>query len=309
MAAAPPSKVEKKGRIANATSTRANVSSHYPLRVVLDGKAGGNALVQAEQPWGDAQLAGLYDAFVFGADLPMYLELARAQGRRVLEVASGSGRVLVPLVRAGFDVVGIDVSPHMLALARAKLAEVDGAVGQAELIQADMRDFRVASALMGGGFDLAILAVKSFAYLTERADQLRTLSNVADHLRPGGLLAIDLMHVQPDWIGAADGAMRADLVQQVPDRGSVLSRVESVVTTDLARQVRVIRSVYELVDDRGVVIAKRFVEWPYRWTHRFEAEHLLERAGFAIEALYGGYQREPFTSSCATMMFVARKLG
>ena len=37
------------------------------------------------------------------------------------------------------------------------------------------------------------------------------------------------------------------------------------------------------------MVAKRFVEWPYRWTHRFEAEHLLERAGFAIEAVYGGY--------------------
>src|ERR1051325_6191658 len=78
------------------------------MSVVHDGTARHGALVRADQPWGDAQLAGLYDAFVFDGDLPLYFELARAQGRRVLEIACGSGRVLAPLARAGFEVVGID---------------------------------------------------------------------------------------------------------------------------------------------------------------------------------------------------------
>jgi hypothetical protein len=54
-------------------------------------------------------------------------------------------------------------------------------------------------------------------------------------------------------------------------------------------------------------VTKRFVEWPYRWTYRFEAEHLLERAGFIVEGLYGGYQREAFTSSSPAMVFLARR--
>src|ERR1700720_639537 len=99
------------------------------------------ALVQAPHPWGDAQLASLYDVFGFHDDLPMYLDLARAQGRRVLEIACGSGRGLVPLARAGFDVVGLDISPHMLALARAKLDTEPAASPHARLVQADMRDF------------------------------------------------------------------------------------------------------------------------------------------------------------------------
>jgi SAM-dependent methyltransferase len=260
------------------------------------------ALVQAEQPWADAQLAGLYDVFAFDGDLPLYLELARDQGGRVLEVACGSGRVLVPLVRGGSDVIGVDISPHMLDLARAKLDAEAGMKGSARLVQADMREFE----LPERDLDLAIVAVKSVAYLTERADQLRCLSRIAAHLRPGGLLAIDFMHPRPDWVGAATGSMRDDLLQRVPSRGFTLSRVESVVSTDLARQVRVIRSIYELIDDRGAVIEKRFVEWPYRWTYRFEAEHLLERAGFVVEAVYGGYQREPFVSDSAAMLFLAR---
>jgi SAM-dependent methyltransferase len=262
----------------------------------------GSAVVQAEQPWGDAQLATLYDVFGFDDDLPLYLDLARAQGTRVLEVACGSGRVLVPLARAGFDIVGVDISPHMLALTRAKLDAEPAAPLAARLVQADMRDFRLETT----GFDLAIAAVKSLAYLTERDDQLRCLKTIATHLRPGGVLAIDFLHPRPDWVSAASGSMRDDLLQHVPERGYTLSRVESVVSNDLARQVRVIRSAYEMVDDRGTVIGKRFVEWPYRWTYRFEAEHLLERAGFAIEGVYGGYRREPFTSDSDAMVFIAR---
>jgi SAM-dependent methyltransferase len=263
----------------------------------------GGAVVRAEQPWGDAQLASWYDAFVFDGDLPLYVELAAAQGKRVLEVACGSGRVLVPLVRARFDVVGIDASPHMLALAREKLDAERDAAGIARLVLADMRAF----SLDEKAFDLAILAAKSFAYLTERSDQLSCLCSIAEHLRPGGLLAIDFLHPRPDWLGAKRGELRDDLLAHVPEGGFTLSRVESVVSTDLARQVRVIRSAYEVIDDHGSVVAKRFVEWPYRWTHRFEAEHLLERAGFVVEAAYGGYQRQPFTSGSETMVFLARK--
>jgi len=273
--------------------------------VLRDGVAISGTRVQAEQPWADARLARLYDAFPFEADLPLYLELARTQGRRVLEVACGTGRVVVPLARAGFDVVGIDASAHMLAVAREKLDAEPELSALAGLVHADMRDFRLAEE---APFDLAVVAVKSFAYLTERQDQLRCLQAIAGHLRPGGLLAIDLLNPQPEWLGAARGSMRDDLLHQSADgRGITLWRVESVVSTDLARQVRTIRSVYECIDDRGSVFEKRFVDWPYRWTYRFEAEHLLERAGFAIEDLFGGYAGEPFTSNSDAMIFLARK--
>jgi SAM-dependent methyltransferase len=265
-----------------------------------DGPLHAGALLRADHPWGDAQLARLYDVFPFQDDLPLYLDLARRQGKRVLEVACGSGRALVPLVRAGCEAVGIDLSPHMLALARSKL---DAAGLDAQLVEADMRTF----ALQRADFDLAIVAVKSFAYLTEAADQLACLRAIHAHLRPGGLLAIDLMHPRLEWLSAPSGSVRDDLLQHVPERGVTLSRVESVVATDLARQVRTIRSIYETVDDAGHVVEKRFVEWPYRWIYRFEAEHLLQRAGFEVEAVYGGYQREPFTSESRTMLFVATK--
>ena len=261
---------------------------------------GAIAVVRADHPWLDARLASLYDAFVFEDDLPFYLELAKQQGGRVLEVGCGSGRLVLPLVLAGCEVQGIDVSAPMLAIARDKLQAKSV---QADLVQADMRSF----ALECHDFDLAIMAVKSLAYVSEAQDQLRCLESIYAHLRPGGLLAIDLMHPRPEWLAATRGSLRDDLLQNVAEHGFTFSRVESVVSTDLARQLRVIRSIYEVIDDRGAILEKRFVEWTYRWTHRFEVEHMLARAGFSVEAVYGGYRREPFTSDSAIMMFLARK--
>src|SRR5581483_3257093 len=226
--------------------------------------ASSEALLRAEHPWSDAFLASLYDLFPFEADLPFYQELAAAQGGRVLELACGSGRVLVPLVRAGHQVTGLDASPAMLALAREKLAAAGLAdSGRARLVQGDMRELALDEA-----FDVALIAVKSLAYLTQRADQQRALAGIAHHLRPGGLLALDLMHPSPAWLMQPPGSLHQDLVQHIPERGLTLARTETVVSTDLAAQVRVIRSAYELVTDDGAV-TKRFVEWPYRYLYRF----------------------------------------
>jgi SAM-dependent methyltransferase len=257
--------------------------------------------VRPGQPWDDQQLARLYDAFAFDGDLAFYRDLARRQGGRVLEVGCGTGRVLLPLVRAGCDVTGIDASPHMLALLHDKLENAPPGASKARLVEADMRDFRIE----GAPFDLAIIAVKTFTYLLERADQQRCLQTVADHLRPGGVLALDLLHPTPAWVGEPIGQLRQDLIATGED-GVTVSRVESVVEVDLAAQVRVIRSAYEVVDAHGSVVQKRFVEWPYRWTHRFEAELLLERSGLEIEAVYGGYAGERLTSESRAMLFVTR---
>jgi SAM-dependent methyltransferase len=260
-----------------------------------------SALVRADHPFMDAQIANLYDVFPFAADLPLYRRLAAAQGGRVLEVACGSGRVLLPLVEAGNRVVGLDASPHMLALARTKLRGLDAGVS-ARLVQGDMRDFD-----LGETFDLAIIATRSFAYLLDRIDQAEALACIARHLRPGGLLVFDLLHPRPAWVSAPPGSLRQDLTAYAARFDAIVSRTETMVETDLARQVRIIRSAYEIVAADGAV-TKRFVEWPYRYTYRFEAEHLLERAGFTIEAVLGDYQEQsPFHSDSNVMVFLARR--
>lgn len=261
----------------------------------------GSPLIRAEQPFGDRELARLYDAFPFDDDLELYREMAVEQGGDVLEVACGSGRLLVPLVRAGLRVHGIDASPAMLTLADEKLQhETPEARERARLEEADMRTFA-----LGRRFDLALLAVKSFAYLGRRRDQQEMLACVAAHLRPGGLLVLDLLNPSPTWLLEPPGSVRQDLCATLDD-GTVVMRTETVVGTDRAAQLRTVRSVYDVVSPEGNV-SRRMVEWPFRYTYRFEAELLLEGAGLEVEAVHGGYRREPFTSESTVLLLVAQK--
>ena len=261
-------------------------------------------LVRVDQPWADADLARIYDTLssVYEEDLAWYHELAASQGERVLELACGSGRVLLPLARAGHQVTGLDVSPHMLALAREKLQAAGPAVAaRVRPVEGPMQTFA-----LNETFDLAIIAARSFAYLITREDQQRTLAAVARHLRPGGLLALDLRNPDPAWLLEPSGSLRQDVVQYDGERRVTIARTETVVSTDLSSQVRVIRSAYEVVADDGRV-TKRFVEWPYRYTYRFEAELLLEQAGFQVIGAYGGYQRQPFTSESQWLVLLAER--
>src|SRR5271168_1433907 len=93
-----------------------------------------------------------YDAFTREAhdngpakgDLAFYIQCAREFGGPVLELATGTGRVLWPIAAAGFEIVGIDTSDGMLALARAKAAiETSETSGRVRLHQMDMTSFHL----------------------------------------------------------------------------------------------------------------------------------------------------------------------
>lgn len=257
-------------------------------------------LARRDQPWTDTELARLYDAFPFDADLPLHLDVVERTGDRVLEVGCGTGRLLLPLARAGARLVGVDASPAMLALAEAKLGGAGEDVrSRVRLVEADMRTLA-----LDEEFDVALLPVKTFAYLTSRDDQLAALSAIAGHLRSGGRLVLDLLNPAPAWLAQPAGSVRQDVTGQVDD--VVVTRTETAVSTDLATQVRVLRSAYEVIGPDGSV-RKRIVEWPFRWTYRFEAEHLLERAGLEVECVYGGYAGEAFGSGSSALVLVARR--
>lgn len=102
-------------------------------------------------------------------------------GRRMLDIACGTGKSFLPFVRRGYEVTACDISPEMLARARAK---ADGAV---RLIVADMRELGSI-----GTFDLVTCLDEPLNYLLEPDEVERCFASVARNLRPGGLLVFDL---------------------------------------------------------------------------------------------------------------------
>lgn len=130
-----------------------------------------------------------YD-LVFGEDTLLettFLEqvvsrYGRSRGRRVLEPACGSGRLVAELASRGWRVTGFDRNVHMLRFARARL----GRRGlRATLFEADMASFETP-----GRFDLAHCLVSTFKYLHPEAVALQHLRRVAAALRPGGVYVL-----------------------------------------------------------------------------------------------------------------------
>jgi SAM-dependent methyltransferase len=146
-------------------------------------------------PATDAALARLYDLDLVDdpGDLDLYLALAGRTGGPILELAAGSGRVALPLARAGYEVTAIDIDPAMLARTRRKLEEIaktePGVADRIHLVEGDL----VGLELPGSPrFGLAVFALNSILLLDSRDKQRAALETMARHLAPGGLAVVDV---------------------------------------------------------------------------------------------------------------------
>jgi SAM-dependent methyltransferase len=231
----------------------------------------------------------------------MYLAHARTASGEILDAACGTGRVLVPLVEAGHRVTGVDSSQAMLRLARSKLTAVRLS-RKARLIEADLRTFE-----LGREFGLALVALGSFHHLLTTGDQRAALASLAAHLRPGGLLVLDLVNPAPDWLSAADGVLVHQMTASFPDAGG-----PERLTKLVARQSRLETQsdhqllMYDRIGPDGT-LTRRVFEMEFRYVSRYEAELLLDEAGFRVIGLYGSYGMEHYAAGSLRMIFVAEK--
>ena len=118
----------------------------------------------------------------FTEDIPFYVEEASRAEPPVLELACGTGRVLIPVAQAGVRVVGLDASPAMVQACRHKVAELaEGVRARITLVDADMRDFA-----FDERFGLVYCPFRAFLHLMTTEDQIAALRNIHAHLRDGG---------------------------------------------------------------------------------------------------------------------------
>lgn len=122
-------------------------------------------------------------------DTAFYKNLALRYGGPVLELGCGTGRILLEIAREGLEVTGIDSSNAMLDRLTAKLqaepAEVKRCVRwrRADMTRFDLPD----------RFRLAVIPFRGFQHLLSREAQLECLKQVLQHLKPGGILALDVI--------------------------------------------------------------------------------------------------------------------
>ena len=103
----------------------------------------------------------------FDEDLDMYRNFAELCGGKILELACGSGRLLLPLAREGYTLTGVDTSTGMLEIARLAL-EKEGLAARCQLVQQDMCSLQLQEK-----FRMAMVALGSFGHITTRLQQQR----------------------------------------------------------------------------------------------------------------------------------------
>ena len=223
--------------------------------------------MSAYDPW-----AEIYDewSIPMTEDVPFYVELARDADGPVVELAVGTGRVAAEVAGAtGRRVIGIDSSPAMLEHARARDADLDLRLG-------DMRDLALDEPAA-----LVYCPARSLLHLPTWSDRRRVFERVAVSLRPGGRFAWNAF--------AFDHAIAMRLDGQ---------RLPAPVPHTLR---------YAVGDNRIDMTLDSGDEISLWWATKNEWLGLVDVAGLEVEALYGGFSREPFTHESREYVFVARK--
>ena len=226
------------------------------------------------------EIAAFYDPWSRSVteDVGFYVDEALASGGPVVELAVGTGRIAVPIAKAGIAVIGVDASPGMLAMARAAAAEAD--VAQlVDLRLGDLREPPVTERV-----PLVICPFRSLLHMETEDEKLRALRAARSLLEPGGSFVFDVFSPSRQDIEETDGRW-------------------------LEREPGIFERADWNEDSRTLTLSVRsdgsVTSFGLHWLSMPEWLRLLDDAGFAVEAVFGWFDRRPHEGD-EDMIFVTR---
>jgi SAM-dependent methyltransferase len=258
-------------------------------------------------------------------DVPFWRNLAIHAGGPVLELGCGTGRISIPLGRAGVPVVGIDRSGPMLARARTRVRR--GKLGdRVRLIRGDIRFLpfppAVPSKLPGapaksrrsrpasksangeGGFSLVMAPYGMLQSLLRERDLAATLDAVHGVLRPGGTFGVELVADLPAW---EEYSKRVSLKGWRRQPGGAHVTLVETVRQDPARRLTIFDQ--EFTERAGRTRRSRRFSLTFRTLSVPQMVRRLEKAGFEVTALLGDYRGGPWDPRAEVWMILARRPG
>jgi SAM-dependent methyltransferase len=208
-------------------------------------------------------------------DVEFYLEKLRSCTGRVLEPAVGTGRVLIPLMEAGLEVEGMDNSPEMLAICRARCAERG--------LDPVLHEGDIGSLFLPDRYEAIIIPAGSFLLIERREESLGALRRFREHLAPGGHLILDL-EVQTD--------VRTDISStrtwETP-QGETITVESKLVDVNFLEQYTVSHLRYDKWRD-GELVKTELQRFALRWYGLQEFELALKSVGFIDVVVCADYK-------------------
>ena len=212
-------------------------------------------------------------------DVAFYVEEASDAEPPVVELGVGTGRITVPIAAASIQVIGVDSSPGMLEVCREQV-EVAGVSDLVDLRLGDLRDPPVE-----GRFELVVCPFRTYLHLHDDEERLAALRAARDLLVDGGRLVFDVFAPGEDDIAETHGRW----LEREP---GIFERA------DWDRATRMLTlSVRGPESETTMALA---------WLSAEEWRALLEQAGFEVEALYGWFDRRPYSGG-EDQVWIARR--
>ncbi|WP_280369744.1 class I SAM-dependent methyltransferase [Nocardia wallacei] len=231
--------------------------------------------------------ADYYELFTdWRRDIDFFTALAQQIGGPILELGCGTGRITLPIARAGIDIDGIDIAAERLRIAHEACGQLPREA-RVRFFPADIRKFS-----LDHTYRLVLFPYRVLQELTTTTDKIDCLRCVHDHLDRGGFVLIDNYCPSVHYLATDPTLCTTESEKQGPG-GERIRRTQRVIFRDYANQTQQPEVVYDITHPDGTT---EHLVIPYRTSYlfRFELEHLLARCGFTVAETWGGYERQDF---------------
>jgi SAM-dependent methyltransferase len=232
-------------------------------------------------------------------DIPFYLEVAQETDGPIVDVGSGTGRVMFPLARAGYDVHGIDNEPAMLDRARSLLDEEPGLRSKLHFHLGDAKTYQ-----MPVKFGLTLVPYNGLMHFLDQDSQIAVLRNLRSWTRDDGALVLDLPNAGDVYATEDTDSIIFERTFMEPETGHLVMQ-QSVSTLDRTMQLLDVTWIYDEVGADGS-LKRTFA--PLRLYYYFYSEIrlLLALTGWEIETVFGDLDGSDFEDGAPRMVVVAR---
>ncbi len=224
-------------------------------------------------------------------DVKFYMELAEEQGDKILEIGCGTGRITLPLLEAGYMVTAVDSASNFLEKIKKKTRENH----KVRLINSDMRDLN-----LNEKFSLIIFSYSTFQYLLTKQEQESVLNNIRQMLSSSGKLVFDISPF------TASGTDQLEYYPFYTHRNEKINAMVTMFTSyriDTKNRVQYWTDRYEIRYDVGG--SKTFIHsLALRRIEILEFTDMLQRFGFKIDKILGGFNNEEVTEDSSNWVFL-----
>lgn len=212
--------------------------------------------------------------------------------QQLIEFGCGTGRTLIPLLKDGYKITGLDFSMGMIKILHQKM-KTNGL--KTTILNKDLTNFKTNTKFDGG-----ILSQRTLNFITSPPEQRKALANISKVLKKSSYLIINLMPARPDDFANIQKTPKKTESFINTKTGNKITFFESWIPHPMEQTWSYVNEFHEGKNISGTKIKMRII-------FEQEAKYLLELCGFETIGVYGNWKRTKFNAKAKDMIIIAKK--